>query len=185
MASNPMQRKSRNSFLLGIIVTLLITGVVIAVLLLMLKQKNDELQAELNSKVRVYTLTQDVRAGQILTEEMFALKTIHKDSIPSNATATPQVIETWFLQTKAGEAVHTDKYGLYLDRTFTDSAADTIIEVLKNTLDNRDNSNYKNLDPDNVKFMDQQDEELLNFYLQIKSIYLNRIKRFEDMKNGK
>ena len=40
MASNPMQRKSRNSFLLGIIVTLLITGVVIAFLLLQLKQKN-------------------------------------------------------------------------------------------------------------------------------------------------
>ena len=27
MASNPMQRKSRNAFLLGIVVTLLITGV--------------------------------------------------------------------------------------------------------------------------------------------------------------
>ena len=60
--------------------------------------------------------------------------------------------------------------------------AEEHIEVLKNTLDNRDNPNYKNLDPDNVKFMDQQDEELLNFYLQIKSIYLNRIKHFEDMK---
>lgn len=133
MASNPMQRKSRNSFLLGMIVTLLITGVVIAVLLLMLKQKNDELQAELNSKVRVYALAQDVKAGQILTEDMFALKTIHKDSIPSNATATPQVIETWFLQTKAGETVCTDRYGLYLDRTSSELAADTIIEVLKNT----------------------------------------------------
>ena len=41
MASNPMQRKSRNSFLLGMIITLLITGVIIAMLLFMLKQKND------------------------------------------------------------------------------------------------------------------------------------------------
>lgn len=63
--------------------------------------------------------------------------------------------------------------------------AEEHISILKDTLDNRDNPNYKNLDPDNVKFMDQQDEELLNFYLQIKSIYLNRIKHFEDMKNGK
>ena len=133
MASNPMQRKSRNSFLLGIIVTLLITGVVIAVLLLMLKQKNDELQAELDAKVRVYTLTQNVKAGQILTEDMFALKTIHQDSIPSNATATAQVIDSWFLQTKAGECVYTDKYGLYLDRSTGDVAADTIIEILTNT----------------------------------------------------
>lgn len=63
--------------------------------------------------------------------------------------------------------------------------AEEHISILKDTLDSRDNPNYKNLDPDNVKFMDQQDGELLNFYLQIKSIYLNRIKHFEDMKNGK
>ena len=59
------------------------------------------------------------------------------------------------------------------------------ISVLKSTLENHDNPNYKELDSDNIKFMDQQDGELLNFYLQIKSVYLNRIKHFEDMKNGK
>lgn len=133
MTSNPMQRKSRNSFLLGIIVTLLITGIIIAMLLLMLKQKNDQIKAEEEAKKLVYTLTQDVKAGQILTEDMFALKNIHTDSIPSNATSTPQVIESWFLQTKEGEKVYTDKYGLYLDRSSGDRAADTIIEVEQNT----------------------------------------------------
>ena len=39
MVSNPMQRKSRNSFLLGMVVALLISGIVIAALFLMLKQK--------------------------------------------------------------------------------------------------------------------------------------------------
>ena len=63
--------------------------------------------------------------------------------------------------------------------------AEEHISVLKSTLENRDNPNYKELDSDNIKFMDQQDGELLNFYLQIKSIYLNRIKHFEDMRNGK
>lgn len=133
MTSNPMQRKSRNSFLLGIIVTLLITGIIIAMLLLMLKQKNDQIKAEEEAKKLVYTLTQDVKAGQILTEDMFALKSIHSDSIPNNATSTPQVIESWFLQTKEGEKVYTDKYGLYLDRSSGDRAADTIIEVEQNT----------------------------------------------------
>ena len=38
MASTPMQRKSRNSFLLGIIITLLITGIVIIFLFLQLKK---------------------------------------------------------------------------------------------------------------------------------------------------
>lgn len=133
MASNPMQRKSRNSFLLGIIVTLLITGVIIAALLLMLKQQHDQIKEEEDAKQDVYTLTQDVKAGQVLTQDMFSLKKIHKDSIPSNATATAQVIESWFLQTKEGEYVSTDKYGLYLDRSSGERAADTIIEVMKNT----------------------------------------------------
>jgi len=132
MASNPMQRKSRNSFLLGIIVTLLITGVIIAMLLLMLKQKSDEIKAAEQAKRVVYTLTQNVKAGQILTEDMFALKSIHSDSIPSNATSTPLVIDSWFLQTKEGERVCTGKYGLYLDRSLGDKAADTIIEVMQN-----------------------------------------------------
>ena len=34
MASNPMQRKARNSFLLGMIITLLITGAIIVFLFL-------------------------------------------------------------------------------------------------------------------------------------------------------
>ena len=133
MASNPMQRKARNSFLLGIIVTLLITGVVIAFLFLQLKQKSDQIKEQEAAKRSVYILAQDVKAGQILTQDMFVLKKIHKDSIPSNATATLEVIESWFLQTKEGESVFTDQYGLYLDRSDASvKAADTIIEVIKN-----------------------------------------------------
>ena len=125
MASNPMQRKSRNSFLLGVILTLLIAGVIIALLFLQLKQKTEELNAELNAKVKVYTLTQDVKSGQVLTQDMFALKTIHKDSIPSNATALSSVIDTWFLQTKDGTMVQTDSQGLYLEQP------DSILEIVE------------------------------------------------------
>ena len=39
MASNPMQRKARNSFLLGMIITLLITGAIIVFLFLQLNQQ--------------------------------------------------------------------------------------------------------------------------------------------------
>ena len=123
MASNPMQRKSRNSFLLGVIITLLITGVIIALLFLQLKQKTEELNAELNAKVNVYTLNQNVKSGQVLTKDMFTIKKIHKDSIPSNATSLSSVIDTWFLQTKDGTMVNTDSQGLYLN------TPDSIIEV--------------------------------------------------------
>lgn len=138
MASNPMQRKSRNSFLLGMIITLLITGVIIVLLFIQLKQKTEELNAELSAKVNVYVLNQNVKAGQILTEDMFQLKKIHKDSIPSNATSVSSVIDTWFLQTKEGDMISTDLYnnitneyysqpdqGLYINKT------DSIIEVIE------------------------------------------------------
>ena len=145
MVSNPMQRKSRNAFLLGIIVTLIITGAVITLLFLQLKNKSDELKAEKAAKINVYTLTQDVKSGQTLTEDMFALKSIHKDSVPNNATNVSEVIETWFLQTKEGESIHTDKYGLYLDRYEDGKTADKIIEVLKNTGDSFKDSNGKEI----------------------------------------
>ena len=132
MASNPMLRKSRNSFLLGVIITLLIAGVIIAFLFLQLKQKTEDLNAELNAKVNIYTLTKNVKSGQVLTKDMFAIKKIHKDSIPSNATALSSVIDTWYLQTKDGTMVLTDEKGLYLDKP------DSILEV-----DEEDGKKYK------------------------------------------
>ena len=125
MASNPMQRKSRNSFLLGVIITLLIAGVIIALLFMQLKKKTEDLNAELKAKVNVYTLNQNVKSGQVLTSDMFVIKKIHKDSIPSNATALSSVIDSWFLQTKDGTMVKTDEQGLYLDK------ADSILEVVE------------------------------------------------------
>ena len=135
MASNPMQRKSRNSFLIGVVITLIIATVPIFFLFRQLQSKTDELNTELNAKKYVYVLNQDVKSGQILTEDMFSTKRIHKDSIPSNATSVASVIDSWFLQTKEGEEIHTDKEGLYLQRD--ESTADTIVEIWQN-----DGSNY-------------------------------------------
>lgn len=133
MVSNPMQRKSRNAFLLGIIVTLIIAGAIIALLLVQLKQKDDKIKAEQAAKINVYTLATDVKAGQIITQDMFTLQSVNKNTVPSNATATMSVIDTWYLQTKEGEPVYTDNYGLYLDRSSGDKSADNIIEVITNT----------------------------------------------------
>ena len=44
MAMNPMQRKANNSFLLGILITLLITGLIIAFLIYQVSQLNAELE---------------------------------------------------------------------------------------------------------------------------------------------
>ena len=51
MATNPMQRKARNSFLLGMLVMLIITGIIIAILFIQLTNiKKAEKQEKVNSK---------------------------------------------------------------------------------------------------------------------------------------
>ena len=123
MAVNPMQRKARNSFLLGMVVALLITGVIIVLLFLQLKQVKDEQAKQMSLLVNVYKLNQDVKSGQVLTEDMFTTETVNKTLIPSNATSVLDVIDSWFLQTKDGERVFTDEKGLYLAKS------DSIIEI--------------------------------------------------------
>ena len=46
MATNPMQRKARNSFLLGMVLTLLLTGAIIAFLVMQLMNIKKQQQAE-------------------------------------------------------------------------------------------------------------------------------------------
>lgn len=138
MASNPMQRKARNSFLLGVIITLLIAGVIIALLFMQLKQKSDQLQAEANAKRNVYVLKQDVKSGQVITENMFSTLQVNQDAIPNNATATASVISTWYLQTKDGKTFNTDYYNNINNTSFSQSQQglyinepDSIIEVIE------------------------------------------------------
>ena len=125
MAINPMQRKARNSFLLGVIVTLLIAAIIIAFMFLQLSKKDKELKEEIGTKTAVYTLKQDVKSGQVLTADMFSIQNVKTTTIPGNATSLAGVIDTWFLQTKAGENVQTDAEGLYLN------GSDSLIELTK------------------------------------------------------
>ena len=133
MASNPMQRKARNSFLLGMIITLLITGAIIVFLFLQLNQQiqaKKELEAQ---KVNVYTLSTDVKSGQVITEDMFTMLSVDKNTIPANATSVIDVIDSWFLQTKDGQMFNTDAEGLYLNES------DSLIELTE-----QDGGYYRN-----------------------------------------
>lgn len=63
MAVNPMQRKANNSFLLGILITLLITGIIIALLLMQLSKLNAEIKKNESNIVYGYIVTQEVKSG--------------------------------------------------------------------------------------------------------------------------
>ena len=95
MASNPMQRKARNSFLLGVFITMIIAAIVIAGLLwMMYKQKNEKEEIE-NSKETVYVLKKDVTAGtniaktndkgEISISDILTAVEVTKDAVPKTA----------------------------------------------------------------------------------------------------
>lgn len=63
MAVNPMQRKANNSFLLGILITLLITGVIIALLLMKLSKLNTQIKTAEANTVFAYVVTSEIKSG--------------------------------------------------------------------------------------------------------------------------
>ena len=138
MATNPMQRKARNSFLLGMLVMLLIAGVIIALLFMQLLNKMKEDKEELANSVNAYVLNQDVRSGQVITTDMLTLQTVNKTLVPSNATSDISVIENYALQDKEGNDIYT-KY-------------------------DRDNTPQLYITIDNTEYEVNQEEETDNYY---------------------
>ena len=61
MASNPMQRQARNYFLLGMVITLLIAGAVVALLFMQIKKLREQNSVYENNISMVYVLNQDVK----------------------------------------------------------------------------------------------------------------------------
>ena len=107
MATNPMQRKARNSFLLGMLVMLLIAGVIIALLIMQLMNKMKKEQEELKASVSAYVLNQDVSSGQVITNEMLSKQTVNRNLVPSNATSDLSIIENYALKDKEGNDIYT------------------------------------------------------------------------------
>lgn len=86
MATNPMQRKSRNAFLLGMVITLLIAAVIVVLLYMKIQNQQEELETYKLTTSSVYVLNQDVVSGQVLTMDMFTPKEIATSTIPANST---------------------------------------------------------------------------------------------------
>lgn len=87
MASNPMQKKARNSFLLGMLLMLIIAAIVMVGLIMFLKRDNTnkQQQQQQTGGKEVYVLNQDVLSGQAITEDMLKLSVVNTDAIPSDA----------------------------------------------------------------------------------------------------
>ena len=108
MATNPMQRKARNSFLLGILVTLVVAGAVIAFLLIQLKNYREKEAQEQANSVKVWVLSQDVISGQIITTDMLKQQVTNKPLVPSNAIGDMSILSNYALEDKEGNEVITE-----------------------------------------------------------------------------
>lgn len=108
MATNPMQRKARNSFLLGMVLTLLITGIVIALLILQLKNYKEKEAEEKANSVKVWVLSEDVISGQVITTDMLTQQVTNKNFVPSNAIGDMSILSNYALTDKEGNEVTTE-----------------------------------------------------------------------------
>ena len=123
MATNPMQRKARNSFLLGMLLMLVITGVIIAFLIIQLtnmKKAEQELQA---SYVTVYTLNRDVESGDELTSSDFTITQVTNATAPTDYL-TPSDLPTsenggMIAKISMTRGTVLSKEMLYIDETVT------------------------------------------------------------------
>ena len=107
MATNPMQRKARNSFLLGMLVMLIIAGLIIAFLVMQLMDKINKERTDAANMVNAYVLNQDVKSGQVITTDMLTLTPVNRTLVPSNATSDLSVIQNYALQDKEGNQITT------------------------------------------------------------------------------
>ena len=135
MATNPMQRKARNSFLLGMLLMLVITGLIIAFLAMMLMQTNQKLAASEQSMVNVYVLNTNVKSGDVITNDMYELMSINSSVVPSNATSTSELFSDYALQDKDGNQIVT--------KTEEDRETGEIINKNYITIDNREYEVFK------------------------------------------
>lgn len=87
MASNPMQRRARNSFLLGVIITLLIAAIVLVLLYMFVIKDKLETTGGTGAVAYVYKLKSGVNvdSGKAITSDMVEEVKLNADIIPGDA----------------------------------------------------------------------------------------------------
>lgn len=91
MVSNPMQKKARVSFLLGVAVTIIVCAVIGIIVFLVLTsgKKGEEDKGEL---VTAYVLSQDIKSGDLVTPASFKEIKIYESMVPRNYIDSSKLI---------------------------------------------------------------------------------------------
>ena len=119
MATNPMQRKARNSFLLGMLLMLIITGVIIAFLILQLTNMKKEEKELKESYVKVYTLNKDVDSGEELTSSDFTEAEVTNTTAPTDYLTPSDLGTNMIAKISMTRGTILSKEMVYIDETVT------------------------------------------------------------------
>ena len=84
MAVNPMQKKARNSFLLGMIITLIVCAIIGVILYIAVIGPENEASKEKGTATKAYALNRDVKSGQEITADMLSPINTYSNLIPQN-----------------------------------------------------------------------------------------------------
>lgn len=93
MATNPMQRKTRNSILIGIVIGLIIGAIIIAFLFLKLTDLQKQIEADKAATRIVYVLGQDVKSGDKIDATMLIQKQALQDVVPTDYITPADITE--------------------------------------------------------------------------------------------
>lgn len=85
MAMNPMQRKANNYLLIGVLVTLLITGSIIVLLFMQLNKMQEEKKAQEATMKKVYVVSQEIKSGEVVSYDMLMQKSVTSSGVPEDA----------------------------------------------------------------------------------------------------
>lgn len=94
MAMNPMQRKARNSFLLGMLITLILTGIVIGILIMQINGMKEKEDALAKRSKTVCMLTEDIKSGQTIDASKLRDITIETDIATDNIIKKADLTES-------------------------------------------------------------------------------------------
>lgn len=84
MAMNPMQRKANNYLLIGVLVTLLITGSIIVLLFMQLNKLQQQQKKQEASMKKVYIASEDIKSGDIVSYDKLVQTAVTSAVIPEN-----------------------------------------------------------------------------------------------------
>ena len=110
MAMNPMQRKANNYLLIGVLVTLAITGTIIGFLIIQLNRLQTEKKSEASSMKEVYVVASDINSGDTVSIDKLTRQAVDSSLMPSNALTINDITENTIakIAVKKGSVITTD-----------------------------------------------------------------------------